>query len=64
MIAPAPSLYIPPRIQSALAATIKAEKKAGGKIRFMPFPASIRTGAARKAFIPAYTAPPVNPGFP
>ena len=26
----------------------------------MSFPASIRTGAARKAFIPAYTIPPAN----
>ncbi|MBD5636686.1 MAG: hypothetical protein HDP28_02545 [Clostridia bacterium] len=57
-IAPAPSPYTFPKIQTALTATQSAESSAGGRENLISFPASIRTGAARKAFIPAYKTPP------
>lgn len=59
-IAPAPAAYIFPRMTTAQTATAAAESSAGGKIFCISLPASIRTGAARKAFIPAYTIPPAN----
>ena len=57
-IAPAPSPYTLPNIHTALTATSTAEISAGGKVCFISLPASINTGAAKSAFIPAYKMPP------
>lgn len=58
LIAPAPSPYTLPKMHTALSATRAAEMSAGGKIYFISLPASISTGAANSAFIPAYKIPP------
>lgn len=52
-IALIPSPQIFPKIQTALTATSPADRNAGGNVRFMSFPASIKTGTARTAFNPA-----------
>ena len=58
LIAPAPSPYTFPKIHTALTAISAAEMSAGGKVNFISFPASMRTGAAKSAFSPAYKTPP------
>ncbi|MCI8344243.1 MAG: hypothetical protein HFE25_07370 [Clostridia bacterium] len=60
-IAPAPSRYTFPKIKTAQAHTIAVANSEGNKICLRSFPASIKTGAARKAFKPAYITPPNTP---
>jgi hypothetical protein len=45
-------------MQTALTPTQRAASNAGGKEHLISLPASKRTGAARKAFMPAYKIPP------
>lgn len=45
-------------MQRAQSATIAEASAAAGTGAFVPFPASVRTGAARRTFIPAYSGQP------
>ena len=57
-IAPAPSPYTLPKMQTALMPTSAAEMSDGRTGCSKSLPSSINTGAAKSAFMPAYKMPP------